>query len=170
MELWDLYTVDRVRTGKTIRRDEVIPERLYHLQVHVVVFNSRNEMLIQQRTANKRYYPGLWDVTVGGGAVAGDTSSLAAEREVQEELGLRVHLNGRRPDFTMTYHDTFDDYYVVEMDVDPADLTLQEEEVQAAAWADRETILRMVAEGTFCPNLTGLITLLFELHEKGLPR
>ncbi len=170
MEIWDLYDVDRVKTGKTIRRDEPIPEGLYHLQVHVVIFNSRNEMLIQQRTASKRYYPDLWDVTVGGGAVAGDTSSLAAEREVQEELGLVVHLNGKRPDFTMIYRNAFDDYYVVEMDVELSDLTLQEEEVQAAAWADRETILRMVEDGTFCPNLTGLITLLFELHEKGLPR
>ena len=170
MEMWDLYTVDRVKTGETIRRDEPIPDGLYHLQVHVVIFNRKNEMLIQQRTPGKRYYPNLWDVTVGGGAVAGDTSSVAAEREVQEEVGLTVHLKGRRPDFTMIYRDTFDDYYVVEMDTELSDVTLQEEEVQAVAWADQATILRMVEDGTFCPNLTGLITLLFELHEKGLPR
>lgn len=170
MELWDLYTVDRVKTGKTICRGEEIPQGLYHLQVHVVIFNSRGEMLIQQRTPGKRYYPNLWDVSVGGGAVSGDTSSLAAEREVREELGLTVQLNGRRPDFTITYPETFDDYYVVEMDVPLSSLMLQEEEVQAAAWATREEIFRMMAEGSFCPNLTGLITLLFELHEKGLPR
>lgn len=170
MEAWDLYTVDRVKTGETITRGEPIPEGRYHLQAHVVIFNRKGELLIQQRTANKRYYPNLWDVTVGGGAVAGDTSSLAAEREVQEELGLTVSLNGKRPDFTMIYNDTFDDYYVVEQDVDLSSLTLQASEVQAVAWASKEDIFRMMREGTFCPNLDGLITLLFELHEKGLPR
>lgn len=170
MEIWDLYTVDRVKTGETVVRDTGIPAGLYHLQVHVIIFNSKNEMLIQKRTPTKRFYPDLWDVTVGGSAVTGDTSSVAAEREVQEELGLTVHLNGKRPDFTMTYSDTFDDYYIVEMDVPLSDLTLQPEEVQDAAWASREEVFRMMADGTFCPNLTGLITLLFELHEKGLPR
>lgn len=170
MELWDLYTVDRVKTGETIVRGEPIPADRYHLQVHVIIFNSRGEMLIQQRTPTKRYYPNLWDVSVGGGAVSGDTSSLAAEREVQEELGVTVHLNGKRPDFTMIYNDCFDDYYIVKMDAELSSLTLQETEVQAAAWANKDEVFRMMRDGTFCPNLDGLITLLFELHEKGLPR
>lgn len=29
----------------------------------------------------------MWDLTVGGSAISGDTSQMAAEREVYEEIG-----------------------------------------------------------------------------------
>lgn len=35
MELWDLYTKDRHKTGKTMMRGAEQPEDLYRLVVHV---------------------------------------------------------------------------------------------------------------------------------------
>ena len=90
MEQWDLYTVDRGRTGKVMNKNEPVPAGMYHMQVHVVVFNRAGQMLIQQRTESKQWFPGLWDYSVGGRAQAGETSAQAAEREVQEEIGLTV--------------------------------------------------------------------------------
>ena len=83
MEQWDLYTVDRVKTGRVMNKNEPVPAGLYHLQVHVVLFNRAGQMLIQQRTESKQWFPGLWDYSVGGRAQAGETSAQAAEREVQ---------------------------------------------------------------------------------------
>lgn len=166
MEAWDLYTKDRVKTGQTMLRGDRVPEGLFHLQVHVCIFNSRGEMLIQQRQVTKRWYAGLWDYSVGGSAVAGDTSLAAAERETLEELGLRVSLAGRRPAITRWYGAMIDDYYILPLDADLSGLTLQKEEVQAVRWAAREDILALLAEGRFCPNPPGMIALLFDLYQE----
>jgi hypothetical protein len=39
MEIWDLYTKDRVRTGRQIRRGEPVPAGFFHLVVHICLFN-----------------------------------------------------------------------------------------------------------------------------------
>ena len=80
MELWDIYDVDRKKTGKTMVRGEAFEQDAYHLVVHVCVFNHQNEMLIQKRQPFKKGFSGLWDVTVGGSAVQGDNSASAASR------------------------------------------------------------------------------------------
>lgn len=66
MELFDLYTENRELTGKTMERGGTVPEGLYRLVVHICVFNSRGEMLIQRRQPFKAGWPGLWDISVGG--------------------------------------------------------------------------------------------------------
>ena len=166
MEAWDLYTQDRVKTGQTMLRGDPVPEGLFHLQVHVCIFNEQGEMLIQQRQSTKRWYAGLWDYSVGGSAVAGDTSLAAAERETLEELGLRVSLAGRKPAVTRWYGSMIDDYYILPLNVALSDLHLQREEVQAVRWAGREDILTLLAEGQFCPNPPGMIALLFDLFQE----
>ena len=166
MEAWDLYTQDRVKTGQTMLRGDPVPEGLFHLQVHVCIFNEQGEMLIQQRQSTKRWYAGLWDYSVGGSAVAGDTSLAAAERETLEELGLQVSLAGRKPAVTRWYGSMIDDYYILSLDAALSDLHLQREEVQAVRWAGREDILALLAEGQFCPNPPGMIALLFDLFQE----
>lgn len=150
-ELWDVYDKDRVKTGKIHRRGEKLPEGQYHLVVHVCIFNSQNQMLIQQRQPFKAGWNNMWDLTVGGSAVAGDSSSQAAEREVFEELGLKIDLSGVRPDFSVTFPEGFDDYYLIRKDVELSELVLQETEVQRIKWAGKEEVLKMQEEGTFIP-------------------
>ena len=84
MEIWDLYDKDRIKTGETMVRVSKFKENTYHLVVHVCIFNLEGKMLIQQRQPFKDGWPNMWDITVGGSAVSGDTSQLAAEREVYE--------------------------------------------------------------------------------------
>ena len=166
MEAWDLYTQDRVKTGQTMLRGDPVPEGHFHLQVHVCIFNEQGEMLIQQRQSTKRWYAGLWDYSVGGSAVAGDTSLAAAERETLEELGLQVSLAGLKPAVTRWYGAMIDDYYILPLNVAFSDLHLQREEVQAVRWASREDILTLLAQGQFCPNPPGMIALLFDLYQE----
>lgn len=151
VELWDIYDKDRVKTGKLHRRGEKLAEGEYHLVVHVCIFNSKNQMLIQQRQPFKEGWNNMWDLTVGGSAVAGDTSSQAAEREVFEELGLKIDLSNVRPNFSVTFPGGFDDYYLIRKDVELSELVLQETEVQRARWADKDEVLKMQEEGTFIP-------------------
>ncbi len=93
----------------------------------------------------------MWDLTAGGSAIAGDSSSQAAERELMEELGLKIDLSNARPHFTTIFRDGFDDYYLIKYDVDLSEITLQKEEVQAVKWANKEEVLKMQHEGTFIP-------------------
>lgn len=78
-ELWDLYTKDREKTGRTHRRGELMKEGEYHLVVHVCIFNSKNELLIQQRQPFKEDWSNMWDLTAAGSALQGENSQQAAE-------------------------------------------------------------------------------------------
>ena len=175
MELFDLYTRDRIRTGRTMVRGDKVPEGLYRLVVHVCIFDPEGRMLIQQRQPFKKGWSNMWDITVGGCAVAGDTSQDAAEREVREEIGLELDLQDERPTMTTTFEGGFDDYYVLTRDVDLSSLHLQYEEVQTVRWAEKEEILRMIDDGQFIPYEKSLIELLFFFrnhsgtHTKGDP-
>lgn len=170
MELWDLYTRDREKLDQKAVRGEPLPEGTCHLVVHVCLFNSRGEMLIQQRQPFKSGWSNYWDVSVGGSAVAGDSSQAAAQRELREELGLDLSFEGIRPALTLHFDQGFDDVYLVEREVDVKSLTLQYEEVQAARWASLPEILRMVQEGVFIPYHESFLELLFFLRNHKGPR
>ena len=165
MELWDLYDRDRTPTGEVHQRGRPVPADRYHLVVHVVIFNSRGEMLIQQRQPFKEGWPNLWDVTVGGSAVAGDTSRTAAQRETMEEIGLAIDLTDELPKMTLPFDCGFDDIYTLTMDVDLSTLTLQESEVQAVKWATEAEILTLMDAGQFLPYHKSLIQLLFAMKD-----
>ena len=161
MELFDLYTADRQRTGRTMVRGEPVPEGFYRLVVHVCIFDPGGRMLIQQRQPFKQGWSNLWDISVGGSAVAGDDSRSAAERETLEELGLDIDLSGVRPTMTIYWEHGFDDYYVITRAVDLNALRLQYEEVRQVRWASREEILQMIDDGLFIPYEKSQIELLF---------
>lgn len=167
MELWDVYDKNRVFTGRTMKRGDEIKEGDYHIVVHVCIFNSKGEMLIQQRQPFKKGWPNMWDVTAGGSALAGDTSSQAAEREVYEEIGYKLNLENVRPSITVNFEGGFDDYFlVIDDELDIERLQMQYEEVQRVKWATREEILAMIDRGEFIPYYKSFIELLFELRHK----
>ena len=49
MELWDLYTNEREKTGLVMKRGEPMPKGYCRLVVHICVFNTAGELLIQHR-------------------------------------------------------------------------------------------------------------------------
>ena len=165
MEKWNLYTIDRVITNRVITRGDDIPKNLYHLVVHVCIFNAKNQMLIQQRQTFKKGWPNMWDVTVGGSAMIGENSRQAAMREVAEELGLKIDLKNTPPVITKYFSEGFDDIYILEKEIDISKLTLQYEEVQAVKWVDIEEILDMIGLKKFIPYDESFIQFLFHLHQ-----
>jgi isopentenyldiphosphate isomerase len=164
MEKWDIYDKERVPTGRLMNRGDPFKPNEYHLVVHVCIFNARGEMLIQQRQPFKESWPDLWDFTVGGSALTDENSQAAATRELLEEIGLPVDLADDRPYITIHFGLGFDDYYILEKDLDISRLTLQYEEVQSLKWAVKEDILKMVEDGTFIPYYPSMIDLLFDMR------
>lgn len=162
MELWDLYDVHRTKLNKTHIRGSRLPKDTYHIVIHACLFNSKDEMLIQQRSANKGGWANLWDLTVGGSALSGETSQMAVQRELVEELGIHVDFEALRPAFSINFSEGFDDIYLVRKDVDLKDIQLQEEEVQDIRWASKEEILKMIEDKTFVEYKASLIELIFD--------
>ena len=170
MELVDLYDENRLPLGKTGERNAPRSPGEYRVVVHVCVFDSRGRLLIQQRTPEKSIFPNLWDVSVGGGVDAGESSRRGAEREFREELGYPLDLGGLRPSVTVNFDGGFDDFYSLTRDLSLENLTLQEEEVQAVRWASLEEILDMLDRGTFIPYPESFLRFLFDMRKQfGFP-
>ena len=91
----------------------------------------------------------MWDLSVAGSSIEGESSREAAERETREEIGYKIDLDGIRPFFNINFDKGFDDFYLVERNIDLKDLTIQEEEVQEIRWASKEEVMRMVSRGEF---------------------
>ena len=167
VEIFDLYDNLRRPTGETMVRGEPVPEGRWRLVVHICVFNSAGQLLIQQRQPFKDGWPNLWDVTVGGSVLAGETSQEGARRELQEEVGLEADFSDAAPDFSSNFTGGYDDIYILHMDPDLSSLRLQESEVQAVRWAGLEEILSMINDGTFIPYGKEFIQFLFYRSSHG---
>ena len=165
-ELWDIYDAERMKTGRTMTRGGEFKEGDLHLVVHVCLFNREGKMLVQQRQPFKESWSGLWDLTAGGSAMAGDSSQAAAARELEEELGIRLDLEGVRPQLTINFERGFNDIYLIEKEIDLDQLTLQYEEVRDAKWATADEIKGMIEDGTFIPYYPSLIRLLFDIRKQ----
>lgn len=166
MEILDLYDGNRVKTGKTMVRGTPCPKGYYRLVIHVCVFNGEGKMLIQRRQPFKKGWSNLWDVTVGGCAVFGDTSQSAAERELKEEIGLSHSFEGLRPSLTINFSFGFDDVYIIEKEVDLSSLFLQKEEVQSVKWADLDEILEKIRTREFITYDENFIRLVFSIRNQ----
>ena len=63
-----------------------------HRAISVYVFNSRDELLLQRRATAKYHCGGLWTNTCCGHPLPGERSADAAQRRLQEEMGLTCEL------------------------------------------------------------------------------
>ena len=165
MELVDLYDENRIPLGRVAERHAPKGPGEYRMVVHVCVFDSRGRLLIQQRAPQKTVYPYLWDVSVGGGVDAGETSRQGAEREFREELWYPLDLTGLRPSVTVNFDRGFDDFYILVKDLDETALVLQKEEVSAVRWVTVEELLNMVDDGSFISYPKSFLRFLFDMRE-----
>jgi len=67
----------------------------YHRAVHIMLFNTKGEVILQRRAFTKTYDPGAWDMP-GGHQAYGQTMGQTAEIELMEEMGIKPKLNLRR--------------------------------------------------------------------------
>ena len=88
MEIWDAYLSDGTPAGQTLIRGEPIPEGLFHLVCEILVRHADGDYLLMQRDLRKQGYPGWWEATAGGSALAGEDALTCARRELREETGI----------------------------------------------------------------------------------
>lgn len=107
-----------------------------HCTYLVIYFGWQN--IASKKSNDKKVFPGLWDISVAGHIGAGETILVAAQREVFEEIGLKLqekdfikigtrihqvkHLNGI---IDNEHHHVF----IAELKAPLSTLKIQEEEV-----------------------------------------
>ena len=116
---------------------------LLHRAFSVFVFNSKQEVLLQQRAACKYHSPNLWTNTCCSHPRAGETNQQAGERRLQEEMGLQVPL---QEVFSFIYKAPFDngltehEYDHVLVGYSDAQPQINPEEVASWKWLSLEAI------------------------------
>ncbi len=89
----------------TMEKMEAHIKAVLHRAFSVFIFNSRGEMLLQQRALNKYHSGGLWTNACCSHPRPGEETAKAAERRLQEELGFSTEIDKV---FDFTYNAPFD--------------------------------------------------------------
>ncbi|WP_417800792.1 isopentenyl-diphosphate Delta-isomerase [Tenacibaculum sp.] len=71
---------------------EAHEKALLHRAFSVFVFNNKNELMLQQRAAEKYHSPMLWTNTCCSHQRDGETNIEAGKRRLQEEMGFSCEL------------------------------------------------------------------------------
>ncbi|MBN1499414.1 MAG: NUDIX domain-containing protein [Spirochaetes bacterium] len=87
-EWFDILSEDGKITGRAPRSLCHGNPDLLHAAVHLQVFNSAGDILLQKRSSAKDVQPGKWDSAVGGHVNSGELIENAVIREASEELKL----------------------------------------------------------------------------------
>ncbi|MBQ7508784.1 MAG: NUDIX hydrolase [Spirochaetales bacterium] len=153
MEFWDIYDIDKNRTGRTMRRNDwTMADEDYYLSVLGVIRTPDGRFLITRRAMDKAWAPGWWEIP-GGGVKAGETSFEAVCREVLEETGIDVsHADGG---YRFCYHreqpgqNYIVDIYRFEMDISMDDVKLQKDEDIDGMLATLDEIKKIAEKGLF---------------------
>ena len=124
---------------------------LLHGVVHVLVFNSRSDLLLQKRSMAKYIQPGKWDTSIGGHIHCNETKEEALIREAEEELCIN------NADFEKIYE------YIMESDVEKEYVTtyrciwdgpidFQKSEIDEVRFFSPDEIESHLGSGYFTPN------------------
>ena len=150
-EIIDVYNSAREKIGK-IERGTPMPDGGNKISVHVWIKNKKGEYLLQQRVSNAKKFPNMWGQT-GGGAQSGESSWQCCVRECREELGLNPDIKSAIWVGTFKRPLDFVDVWLIEQDVNLADIRMQPEEVQNVKWASLDEIQRMIENKNFIPSI-----------------
>ncbi len=151
-EVFDVLKETGEFEGRVETRKDCHEKGLWHKAVAIFLINSKKQVLLQKRSASKKLWPNLWDMTAGGHVLAGEFGFEAIIREFKEELGVDIDKN----DITFIgsaistnikndiINRHFNEYYIVNKDLDEKTLKLQPEEVSEAKWFDISEIITRI--------------------------
>lgn len=133
---------------------------LWHKSVHVWIVNDKNQILMQKRCAQKRFFPNYWDCSFAGHIGAGESSLESAVREGEEELGLKLSTSDFNFLFTIkeefVWKDItsreFVDVFLVKKNVKVEDLKYQKEEVESAKYFEMNEIFNSEGNSKIFPH------------------
>lgn len=126
-------------------RNELNNEDCWRI-ISLWITNGRAEVLLQQRSFDKKVAPGVWTAAVEGTVDYGDSYLITAQREAEEEIGLKnLHLKE-----TGKYYGPWGGFgkrqcqgYATVYSGDPSAIVIQESEVNDIKWLTLDKIKQM---------------------------
>ena len=107
---------------------------------------------MQKRSANKKLWPNMWDVTVGGHVDSGEFGRQALIRETKEELGIEISdedikylvgstsINEQGDIINKHYNEC----YLITKNIDVSNIVIQKEEVSEVKYFSREELIKRI--------------------------
>lgn len=151
-EFFDILNENGEYLNEVQTRHKCHKEGLWHKAIAVFIINSKGQVLLQKRSSNKKMWPNMWDITSGGHVLSGEFGFQAAIRETKEELGVNLDreditfigsvISNNKKNDILDKH--FNEYYIVNKDIDETKLKLQKEEVSEVKWMDKQEIINRI--------------------------
>ena len=91
-ELFDVVDENDNVIGQATRGEVHSNKKLIHRSIGVIVFNEKGEIFLQQRSSTKDTDPLKWTISASGHVELGHTYEETAQRELVEELGIKLEI------------------------------------------------------------------------------
>ncbi len=135
----------------TATKDHILKQNLIHRGVVIFIFNSKGEIFVHKRTADKKIYPNMWSMTCGGSAVSGEDFLEAAKRETTEETGVK------NPKLEFLFMDRYRskldnviaDVYKLKFD---GNIKIEKKEIEKGFFISVEELKELIKKEPFCPD------------------
>lgn len=113
-------------------------------EVVMYIINDKKEILLQKRSAIKRYNPNKWCLCAGHVENFDNSFIDAAIREIKEELGVDVpkeelQILGIKED---KLHVTY--FYYITINKNEEEFVIRKEELSEVRWYDINTVIKMM--------------------------
>ncbi len=141
-------------TGEIATREECHKKGLWHRAVYAfIIDDNKGNILLQKRSSNKKLWPNMWDVTVGGHVNAGEFGRQALIREVKEELGIEINDNDIKYLVGSTsinvqgdiINKHYNECYLITKSISISDIKIQEDEVSEIRYFSKNELLKRIA-------------------------
>ena len=152
MESFDVLNEYGEFTGKIATREECHKNGYWHRAVYAFIIDNNGNVLLQKRSANKKLWPNMWDVTVGGHVDRGEFGRQALIRETKEELGIEISdedikylvgstsINEQGDIINKHYNEC----YLITKNIDVSNIVIQKEEVSEVKYFSREELIKRI--------------------------
>lgn len=152
MELLRVVDTNGNNTNEILEREELHNQNKLHNEVTIYIINSKNEVLLQRRSKNRRFSPNKFGVIAGHVSYREDTITTA-QREVKEEVGVKVkkediHKLSDRYLVKEEYNNHFMYPYYIVLDKDEKDFKIQKEELSSVKWYKIEEVIKMINDNS----------------------
>lgn len=153
-EFFDVLDENGNYLGEVQDRETCHKNGLWHKAVVVFIINAKGQVLLQKRSKNKKLWPNMWDVTAGGHVLAGEFGFQSIIREAKEELGIELNKHemiflgssrsiNNKGDIKNNH---FNEFYIVNKNLDETKLKLQSEEVSEVKWINKHEIIEKIKD------------------------
>lgn len=148
MELIDIVDENGNFTGEVMDKEEAHDRNLLHNEIAVFIINDNKQILLQKRSANKRFDPNKWALCAGH-VDAGESLESAALRELSEEVGINISINDLKPfaerEFSIKDSNSQITYfYYVKSNLNENDFVIQKEELSEVKWFGLDEVIDMI--------------------------